>query len=193
MKKIIVTLLAAAMLLSCTLAFSACSLFNPQPETDLEEAMENLEDADYEVDYEEEVDEVGISEQLSAFNEDGDRITIIVFEDKKLAELEYDKYKLTEKMEDEMEKAAEKDAKKHGEDYNQSLVVEKYEEKSDKLAYEYAKHMLDKYDDELSDEEIENYEDIVDRYANGEPEIIFGKSGKVFWYGTKQAIEDSKG
>jgi hypothetical protein len=124
-------------------------------------------------------------------------LTIVTFEDKKLAGYAYDMRKLNEEREDALEKAAEKDAKKHGETYNADQVYDKYGEKIDKKEYEHAKYMLEEFERDLDTKERaaekKRYEEIVDAYENGEEDdILYGKKGTAFWYGTKQAIKDSK-
>lgn len=233
MKRILATLLAVVMILSCTLTFASCSMFDPKPETDLEDAKKNLEDKDYVVLLEEAGKEndlgIGIDSILYAYDlkplmayledegedfaewkeDQGDEfveaaiaalamleenwvLKITVYEDKKLAGYAYDTLELRDKMAADLEKAAEKDAKKHSETYNQELVDEKYEDKYSKITYERAQHILDEYSRDLSDDEKLMYEEIVDNYENGDDEWFYGKKGTAVWEGTKQAIKDSK-
>ena len=189
MKKIITTLLALAMILSCVLVLSSCSIsiFAPKPELDLEDAAENLEDADYSVSYIDDTDEldVGMEEMLYASEvidrEDFDDeeeyyealdarnyITIVVYSSKKTADIAYQNAK------------AELD----------------YEIKSTKLEIKSIQHTLDEYEGDLEDEQIEYYEEKLESLEKALDQLnntVVGKKGATVWYGTKGAIEDSKG
>ena len=169
MKKIITTLLALAMILSCVVVFSSCSLFAPKPELDLEDAKDNLEDADYSVSYEDDEDLLGpgVAEQLYAYDDDN-FLRVTVYEDSKSASLAYDEIKM------ELD----------------------HEKESIKLTIKSIEHVLDKYEDDLEDEEIDELEDMLEEYQDELEEYedyVIGKSGKTVWAGTKDAIEDSKG
>jgi hypothetical protein len=123
-------------------------------------------------------------------------LTITIYEDKKLAGFAYDNYKLMKEAEEAVEKAAEKDAKKYGPVYYADKEEDKYQEKYDKQMYEYAKYMLEEFARDLEKEENlaekEYYESIVEEYEKADEDMLFGKKGTAFWYGTKQAIKDSK-
>ena len=187
MKKFISLLLATMMILGCMLTLSSCFLLknDPEPELDLEDAQENLEDKDYIVIYQDNEDELpdGVVEQLVAENvESGYTITITVYKDKDLAELAYKAQKLKDEKNEKMLKADDADA-----------VAVRYEPKLDKLEYQKAKHMLENYKRDLDDDEIEKYKKIVDEYENGSSDKVYGHSGNVYWYGSKAAVEDSNG
>ena len=168
MKKILSMLLALVMLVTCFMALSACA---PRPYLkDLEEAAENLEDADYFATYTDDEDNlgVGVVERLSAYDDDDNYLYVIVYASNKLASLSYEELK------------AELEAEKE----------------STKREIERIKHILKKFDGELKSDEIDEYEDELkdleeelEEYKN----FVIGKSGKTVWYGTKDAIKDSKG
>ena len=166
MKKLLALLLVIVSIFS----LASCSLLAAKPELDLEDAKDNLEDAKYTVYLEDDVDEPGIKEYLRAYDEDGENyIYIVVFEDTKLANLMYKQQQLELKSEKE----------------NLKIEIQAQE------------HRLDKYDDDLDSDEIDEIEDdIKDMEKELEElkkEYVIGKSGKTVWYGTKDAIEDSKG
>ena len=167
MKKLIVTLLAVAMLLSCLLVFSACAA---KPEMDLENAAENLEDEDYVVMYIDDEDDLSanVKERLQASNDD-ESLSITVYKDSKSASLAYKRLKL------------ERDV---AIDYY-NIQIDNYE------------NMLKKYEDDLEDEDVEYYEEKIDELKEDlkeyKDENVIGKSGKTVWSGTKTAIKDSKG
>ena len=171
MKKIVTILLAAAMLLSCAVVFSSCAIFTPKPELDLEDAADNLEDADYYVSYTDDEDNlsVGMEESLSASSDDGDDgLYIVKYADAKSASIAYDEAKM------EIDNAKEEI----------KLSIKKYE------------NILKKYEDDLDSDEIDYYEDLIkdlEDELEEYDEYVIGKSGKTVWYGTKDAIEDSKG
>lgn len=151
----------------------ASLLFGPKkPNFDLEEAADNLEDEDYVANFEDDEDEldVGIVEELTAYS-DGDFLYVKVFATKKLADIYYE---------------------------DLQLGVER--EKEDlKRKIEYYKYMIKKFEDELDDrDELDSYEekleDLEDELEDlKDSDVVIGQSGKKVWYGTKDAIEDSKG
>ena len=167
MKKLLALLLSVAIIVMCVLAFASCSA---KPELNLDDAKDNLEDEDYSVFYEDDEDnlEVNIKERLSASNED-DSLTIIVYADLKSA-------KLAEKS------------------FNLSSEAQL---KNLKLQLETLEHELNAYEDELDSDEIDEYEDEIKEIKKEIEDFgtdrIFGRSGKTVWYGTENAIKDSKG
>ncbi len=58
-------------------------------------------------------------------------------------------------------------------------------------------HFLKEYDDVLKSDEIDDFEDEVkslkEELDDAKEDYAFGYSGKVFWYGTADAVEDAKG
>ena len=167
MKKLIITLLAIAMLLSCVLVFSACA---SKPEMDLEKAAENLEDEDYIAVYSDDEDDLGagIEERLYASNED-DSLTVIVYKDSKSAKLAYKAQKLS-----------------------YDVQIDYYNIQIDTI-----ENMLKQYEDDLDNDDIEEYEEELDELKEELEELkknsVIGKSGNTVWYGTKAAVKDSKG
>lgn len=172
MKKIIVTLLAAAMLLSCVFVLASCGgNQGTKPELDLEKAAENLEDADYSVTYSDDEDElaVNVAEKLVAYDDDENAIYITVYKDSKSASIAFDALKL----EIENEKA-----------YTENKIKE-------------IKNLLSKYEDDFEDDdEIEELEDklkdLEKELEEFEEKYCYGKSGKTVWYGTNKAAKASK-
>lgn len=166
MKKIIVTLLAAAMLISCVCVLASCGGQGSKPELDLEDAAENLEDEDYIVEYEDDEDNLSanVAEKLTARNSDGDYIYITVYKDSKSASMAFDELKL--KFD--------------------------YQVKYAKAELKKMKHMVKKYEDDVSYDE-DDIEDFEEEFKEGKAEYCYGKSGKIVWEGTKNAVKDSKG
>lgn len=173
MKRIIVTLLAAAMLLSCVFVLASCGGGQgPKPELDLEEAEKNLDKEDYMVSFSDDKDDFEdtpwIEARLSASN-DGDFLYIVVYNDSKMADLAFEEIKA--------EIANEIDAMKR--------TIKEYE------------RILSKFEDDLDSDDVDDYEDkikeIEKELEEYEDEYCYGKSGKTIWYGTKTAVEDSKG
>ena len=163
MKKFLSLLLAGIMIFSCLTVFASCA---SKPEMDLDDAEENLEDEDYYVSYDEDCDDPGYKERLSAYK-NGDSLTIIVFSDSKLAEITYKYLK------------------------NSLANFKKDLEREIKTM----EHILKKYDDDMSSSEIDDMKDKIKDYKKEleeYDELVIGKSGKTVWYGTKDAIKDSK-
>ena len=162
LKKLLILMLA----LACVVGLVACA---PAPEKDLEDAKDNLEDADYDVAYSDDDDsQAGTVEYLYAENEDGDSITIVRFEKASTAKLYY--------------KARQAERESELSYYKDNLKL--------------YKHMLKNYSDDMDseteeqlEERIEEYEKYIDEFDD---ENVLGRSGKVVWFGTKQAIKDSK-
>ena len=170
MKKIKVLLLAVALLLVCTMALSACSLFAPKPNKDLEEAAENLEDEKYMVTYTDDEDEleVNVAEKLYATDGKDNYLSVTIYNDSKSASLAYKEMK--------MQYDAEIDEIK--------LEIKNYE------------NMIKKYEDDLDNDDIDDYEDEIkelEKELEEAKDFVFGKSGKMVYAGTKDAIKDSKG
>ena len=161
MKKILAALLAAVMLMGCMLTFASCGA---KPRLDLEKAEEALEDEDYNVNYDDDVDSMGVKERLYASN-DEDYIEIYVFESSKTAKLAYESLKLERDYEiEEME-----------------LKIKTY------------KHMLSKYEDDIDEDDFEEMiEELEDELKEYKKEYCIGRSGKTVWEGTANAIKDSK-
>ena len=59
------------------------------------------------------------------------------------------------------------------------------------------KHILAKYEKDLKSDEIKGYEDdlkdLEKELEEYKEEYVIGRSGKYVWYGTVDAIKDSKG
>ena len=172
MKKLLTGLLAIAMLLSCICILSACSV--PKPELDLKDAAEALEDEDYHVYYYDDEDMSGFNyameETLYAYDDDHDNyIRIMKFKSAASAKLYYKQVK----------------------EWNE------FEQEAEKSYLEVMEHSLKTYEDNLSSDEIDELEDKIKdckkTLKENEEDYVVGRSGVYVWYGTKDAIKDSKG
>lgn len=168
MKKLLISLLMVLMF--CTLAVFgvACSSnLGPKPELDIDEAQEALEDEDYSVYVSKKNLDPEFEATLSAYNDD-DRIYIVWFNDKETAKIYFEQIKL----EYESEIAGME---------NQIKMIE---------------HKLDKYEDDLDSDEIDDLEDELKELKKELKEMkedsAFGIDGKVVWYGTADAVKDTK-
>ena len=151
----------------------ASLLFGPaKPNFDLEDAADNLEDEDYYVSYSDDEDElsVGTVEKLTAYDDDN-FLYVTVYATKKLADMAYEELKL------ELER----------------------EEEDLKREINHYKYLIKKFEDELDDrDKLDYYEEVLEELEDEleelkDSEYVFGQSGKKVWYGTKDAIKDSKG
>jgi len=170
MKKILTVLLAMAMLLGCVAMFASCGNQGPKPKLNLEDAADALEDEDYSVHYEDDEDNLGagVVESLSAYKDD-DGLYITKYASSATAKLYFEKFKFQYEM----------------------------QIKSIKLQIKEKEHLLKKYEDDLDNDDIDDLEDDIKDLEKEleelEDEACFGRSGKYVWYGTKDAIKDSKG
>ncbi len=168
MKKLLISLLLALMLCATAVFGVACSTnLGPKPELDLDEVQEVLEDEDYYVYvYEDDLDPE-FEATLSAYNDD-DHLYIAWFNDKETAKIYFEQIKL------------EYDSEVAGME-NQIKMIE---------------HKLDKYDDDLDSDEIDDLKDelkeLKKELKNLKEESAYGIDGKVVWYGTVDAIKDTK-
>ncbi len=185
MKKTVLKLIALVMMAAMVFSLTSC-LFTPKPKLDLKEAKKNLENEDYTVVHDDDSDELGIEETLSAYSgdkDDSDSLYIIVFEKTKLAKLRYDSIKL---MID--------------------TQVEEYKAEIEALEIELKalEYTLKKYEDDMKSDEIDaleeeiketedNIKDLEKELKDFKEETVVGRSGKTVWFGTKDAIKDSKG
>jgi len=166
MKRIFAAILALLMVLGSITMLASCGA---KPKLNLERAEENLDDADYIVHYEDDEDELSFTmeEKLEAY--DGDNsITIIKYKKSSTAKLKYAELKLK---------------------YDSEI---KYYENQIK----YYEHIIKAYDDDLKSSEIDQYEDSLkdaeDYLEELKEEGAFGRSGKYVWYGTMDALKDTK-
>ena len=166
MKKILALVLAAVTLLGTMVMLTSCG----DPKVDVNMKMskieEALEDEDYSVSTAKKPSP-GIKQTLYASNEDGDKLTIIWYEEVALAKLALEEYKLEAE----------------------------YEKKEAKLEIKALKKYLDLYEDELDDDELEELEAELEEYEEAleEDGYCYGRKGNVVWYGTAEAIEASRG
>ncbi len=165
MKRILTLALAVLMLVSSLVVLSSCAA---RPKLNLEKAEEALKDNDYFVSYSDDIDEPSIEEYLTAYKED-DQLTVIKFAKSSTAKLAYQEKKL------EMD----------------------YKIDSLELEIKSVKHILAKYEKDLKSDEIKGYEDdlkdLEKELEEYKEEYVIGRSGKYVWYGTVDAIKDSKG
>lgn len=166
MKRILAAILALLMVLGSVMMFASCG---QKPKLNLEKAEENLDDEDYNVTYIDDEDELGIamSEKLTA-NDGKNEITIIKYKKSATAKLKYKELKL---------------------EYDMQL--EYYE-----LRIAYYEHLIKTFDDDLKSSQIDEYEDQIKYYEDlleeAKDEYVFGRSGKYVWYGTADALKDTK-
>lgn len=174
MKRILAIAMALLMLLCSILTFASCGSksHGETPELELEDAADNLEDNDYQVDYIDDEDDlsVEVEAKLVAENFKGDRITITLYKDTSMAKLAYEKLELEHKQEiEELE-----------------LQIKNYE------------HLIKTYDDDLKSSEIHLLEDMIEELEEKIEDLenydneTFGRDGKYVWYGTPDAVEDTK-
>lgn len=166
MKKLIKSLFTLVLCFTCVLALTSCS----KPELDFDDAKDNLESADYVVTLREDDDDLepNVETRLSAFGDDDEFLYIIEFKDLNSARI-----------------------------YYKTLKFElKSEKKSIKLEIKELEHLLKKYEDDLSSDEIDDIEDEIKDLEKELEEMnedyVMGMWGKVVWYGTAEAVDDSK-
>ena len=168
MKKILAAALALLMVLGSVLLLASCG---PKPLLILEKAEDNLRDEDYTVFYQKSDIDTGVAAYLEASSYRGDdRLTIVKFEKSSTAKLYYEELEL---------------------EHAHSLETKE-------LRLEYLKKLLKTYEHDLKNNEIEEYEDQIkdledeiDDMKNNK-DYVFGRSGKYVWYGTPDALKDSK-
>lgn len=165
MKRFLTLALAVLMLVSSLVVLSSCAA---KPKLNLEKAEEALKDEDYYVSFSDDVDETSIEQYLYATKDD-DSLVVIKFEKASTAKLAYQEKKL------EMD----------------------YKIDSLELEIKSVKHILAKYEKDLKSDEIKGYEDdlkdLEKELEEYKEEYVIGRSGKYVWYGTVDAIKDSKG
>ena len=178
MKKILAKLLAAALVVVMVLTLVACGA---KPELDFDDAAENLEDNGYTVNYTDEDLDVPYAKRLYAYDDDNS-LVIIEFQDTKSAKLYYENIKM---------------------EYDWEIDELKLELEALELEKETYEHIIEEYDRDLSNDEIDDYEEEIDDIEDDIKEIekeikkmkedySFGRSGKIVWAGSVDAIEDSK-
>ena len=162
MKKLLALLLVIVSIFS----LASCSLFAAKPKLNLDDAKDNLEDNDYSVTYVDKDAGTGVKEYLRAYNDKGDEITIYIYEDATSASIAYKMAKLNQDQQEE---------------YNK-LRLKRYQ------------NLLKKYEDDMSSSEIDSVEDSIKdlKKSMKDNDYVIGKSGKTVWYGTKDAIKDTK-
>ena len=165
MKNTMKKLLALALVICSLFSFASCSILAPKPAKDLEDAKEALEEADYIVTYyENEDDDSSVVEYLTARNGD-DRIHVTKYATLRAAQLAYKALKLERN----------------------------YEIKELKLQIKSLKYEMRKFADSDTEDMYEEYlDELKEELADLKSEYVIGISGKTVWYGTKDAIKDTK-
>ena len=172
MKHICKSILAAILAAMMLLALTSCSLLSPKPETDFSDAKKALEAAGYTVSVSEtnsgDIDQKGIVKVLYAYSDDHEDY-IYIFLCETAATAKYCK-KLYNNLFDE----------------NNKYI---------KARLDYQEHLLKKYGDDMTDEERNEIRSSIksseQRLENSKKQSV-GSSGKVFWYGTKDAVKATK-
>ena len=169
MKKLVKVL--AVLLVICSVAcMFACSFNKVKPELDLSVARDNLEDRKYDVEYDRNPEDGcgAVVVQLEAYGEDDEYICIFEFESNKVAKAVYKTLSTSINAE-----------------------IASYE-----AMIELIELVLKEYSDEMTSDEIDEGEDLIKEYKKGMKEIkdnyVVGISGKYVWYGTPNAVEDTK-
>ena len=149
------------------------------PELDLEEAKENLEDNDYyvhlitteEYEYAFTGNSANIEQMLEAYSNDDDEDDVLViteFKDSKSALLALRLYKI------------ERDS----------------EIKTLKAEIKSIEHLLEEYEDDMDDNYVEKLEDDIKELKKElrklQDDYVYGIDGNYVWYGTIDAVEDTK-
>ncbi len=168
MKKIISLLLALVMAVGCMLAVTSCGA---EPELDFVVAEANLKLAGYSVNsrvFEDDVERVKTLSASKEINDIEDTIVITEYTDSTLAKLALEKQELSFEME---KQAIE-------------LYIEYYEHLIDEYASSYSAEKLADLKEKLNDYKV-NLE-MAENY-------VIGRSGNIVYYGTKAAIEATKG
>lgn len=168
MKKILAILLIAVMMFSMTSCFGKPG----KPELDLTYAKKNLKALDYIVGIEDDDDflEPGVIEELEADSEDGsESLYIVTYKNTKYAKIMY------------------KMLKQENEATIKSLKLEIKQLKY--VLRKYAK-TLDSYTVETLNEELEDLRRELDERQDN---YVFGRKGRFVWYGTPEAVRNSKG
>ncbi len=191
MKKIFMAIALLTVTLGMMLSFCSCTLPTaqqqnteeevddgskaPKPELDLSDAQDNLEDEGYEVQYITDLEEMGNSEMVGItsllFANDGDEgLNIYVCDTEEMAKYVFEQYRLM--------------VKKQAIDMKYNIEIGKHLKENNK------KEFTDSEYEALKDS-IDSYEEQYERFEDDE--YVVGRSGKKVWFGTKTAIDASKG
>lgn len=169
MKKIFSLILVLVMATSCLLALTSCG---DEPELDLTIAEANLTVNGYSVNIYDEDLSVNVARYLYAGKEITDDVReylyIYEYKDSKSAELALEMREL---------------------EWEEEKEAEEY-------MIEWLEYCLENFASELDADDIANYNKRIANYRLEIAEIeelVCGRSGNIFWYGTKAAVEASKG
>ena len=164
MKRII---LAALLLVAMVLTFASCG---KKPELDFDDAEKNLKGEDYEVQVIDDDDllPAGMVEVLRAEDDNDNELYIATFETAKYAKIQYKILKQEHEAEIE----------------------------ATELQIKQIEYMLKHFDGDLESAEIDKYEDKLKNLEKELEELkedwVIGIKGKTVWYGTADAVEDSR-
>ncbi|MBE5739792.1 MAG: hypothetical protein E7349_02925 [Clostridiales bacterium] len=171
MKKFWKTLLSCLLMIISTLSICCCA---PKPALDIDDAKDALEDADYDVEFitNPDTDEVEFAESidkyLTAEGENDEYICMILFDSATMAK----KY------------------------YNTLLYSVESEIKQMEANIKACEYYLKKYDEKIKSDERDEIEDWIKEDKKDiekyEEEYCIGRSGKLVWYGSIDAIKDTK-
>lgn len=162
MKRIIGTF--CVLLTICVLVLSSCA----SPDLDFDDAKVALEEKGYSVLHTKNPLKEGMVASLTASNDDDEYLYMAEYESSALASVQYDKVKLQYET----------------------------EESETQLEIDELEAFYDLYEDQLSDEEKQAYKDDIEELEESLDDLhssfVFGRSGCIIWYGTAQAVKDSK-
>lgn len=172
MKKILSAVLVAVLLVGCVFALASCGkVQGEKPELDLKAAAKALEKEDYTVTHTKDKDALDpwIEERLSAYDKDYENsLTIIVFKDSKTAKFYYE----------------------------ERLAYLNYQKDALKTEIEYSEYLLKEYESKLDSDEIDDLEDEIkdmkEELEELKEDYCYGIDGCTVWYGTADAVKDSK-
>ena len=162
MKKIIGTF--CVLLTICVLVLSSCA----SPELDFDDAKVTLEEKGYTVLHTKNPLTEGMVASFTASNDDDEYLYMAEYESSALASVQYDKVKLQYET----------------------------EEKETQLEIDELEAFYDLYKDQMSDEKKQAHKDDIAELEKSIDDLndnfTFGRSGCIIWYGTVQAVKDSK-
>ena len=179
MKNLILRLIALAVLACCILSFASCG-GSVKPELNMKDAEDALEDEGYTVETGDGDDYIennsyspyygyALDEYLEAHDDDYNYLYIYVFESASMAKLYYKGIAESQEM------------------YIANIQTE----------LDYYNKLLKKYEDDMDRDHIKELEDEIESLEEDleerVDEYVFGIKGKTVWYGTLDAVEDSRG
>ncbi len=166
MKKNLLKVFFVSCLMVLTFTLASCGA---TPKFDLEKAAENLERRDYRVYYEDDYDEDEpyYKESLYA-SKSGESVSIMKFNDLRTAKLYYKALKLEH------------------ESGIKELKLQIRALQWEKLRY------AGKLDSDQKEDLQEEIDELKDELEEAKKEVSYGRIGNIVWYGTEEAIKDTK-